>query len=140
MCAKLLHLSPTLCDPMNLAHQAPLSMGFSKQEYGEGCHAFFQGIFPTQGLKLRLLCLLYWQADSLPLMPPGKPEVILTVLTNPLCTNIQFPSVLQNRLSRRFKSKVKQKTMPKGNQGRKPFLPPLHPIAGHGNAFLTSTK
>lgn len=64
----------------------------------------------------------------------------LTVLTNPLCTNIQFPSVLQNRLSRRFKSKVKQKTMPKGNQGRKPFLPPLHPIAGHGNAFLTSTK
>ena len=24
---------PTLCDPMDLAHQTPLSTGFSKQEY-----------------------------------------------------------------------------------------------------------
>ena len=29
-----------------------------------------QGIFPTQGSNLRLL---HWQADSLPLVPPGKP-------------------------------------------------------------------
>ena len=32
------------------------------------CHALFQGIFPTQGSKLPLLCLLHWQADSLPLV------------------------------------------------------------------------
>ena len=32
-----------------------------------------QGIFPTQGLNLHLLCLLHWQACSLPLAPPGKP-------------------------------------------------------------------
>ena len=27
---------PTLCDPRTVAHQAPLSMGFSKQEYWSG--------------------------------------------------------------------------------------------------------
>ena len=38
-----------------VAFQAPLSMGFSSQEYWSGCHALFQGIFPTQGSKLHLL-------------------------------------------------------------------------------------
>ena len=27
---------PTLCDPMDLAHQAPLSVGFPRQEYSSG--------------------------------------------------------------------------------------------------------
>ena len=43
---------------------------------GVGCHALLQGIFLTQGLNpclLSLLCLLQWQAGSLPLVPPGKP-------------------------------------------------------------------
>ena len=35
-----------------VAHQAPLSMGFSRQEYCCGCHALLQGIFPTQGSNL----------------------------------------------------------------------------------------
>ena len=30
-----------------------------------GCHALLQGIFPTQGLNPRLLCLLHWQVYSL---------------------------------------------------------------------------
>ena len=51
------------------AHEAPLSMGFSRQEYCSGCHALLQGIFPTQGLNLHLLHLLYWQAGSLPPAP-----------------------------------------------------------------------
>ena len=34
--------------PWTVACQAPLSMGFSRQEY---CHALLQGIFPTQGLN-----------------------------------------------------------------------------------------
>ena len=29
---------------------------------GVGCHALLQGIFPTQGLNLRLLHLCHWQA------------------------------------------------------------------------------
>ena len=40
---------------------------------GVGCHALLQGICPTQGLIMHLLCLLHWQAGSLPLVPPGKP-------------------------------------------------------------------
>ena len=38
-----------------------------------GCHFLLQGIFLTQGLKSRLLCLLHWQADSLPLSHLGSP-------------------------------------------------------------------
>ena len=34
------------------AIQAPLPMGFSRQEYGVGCHFLLQGTFPTQGLNL----------------------------------------------------------------------------------------
>ena len=40
---------------------------------GVGCHALLQGIFLIQGSSLCLLCLLHWQAGSLPLAPPGKP-------------------------------------------------------------------
>ena len=53
--------------PWTVAHQAPLSMEFSRQEHWRvGCHTLLQGIFLTQGLTL---CLLHWQADSLPLSP-----------------------------------------------------------------------
>ena len=46
---------------------APLSMGFSRQEYRSGWHASLQGIFPTQESNPHLLRLLHWQAGSLPL-------------------------------------------------------------------------
>ena len=57
-----------------VGHQAPLSMGFSRQEYWSGCHALLQGIFPTQGLNSRLLHHLHWRVGSLPLAPLGKPH------------------------------------------------------------------
>ena len=47
---------------------------------GVGCHSLLQGIFLTQGSNLGLLCLLHWQAGSLPLAPPGKPEHYLGML------------------------------------------------------------
>ena len=59
--------------PWTIACQAPLSMGFSRQEYRSGLPCPTPGIFPTQGWNLRLLCLLHWQVSSLPLVPPGKP-------------------------------------------------------------------
>ena len=40
-----------------IAHQSPLSMRFSRQEYGVGCYAVLLEIFPTQGLNPHLLCL-----------------------------------------------------------------------------------
>ena len=39
----------------SVAHQAPLSMEFSRQEYWSGYHSLLQGIFLTQGLNLNLL-------------------------------------------------------------------------------------
>ena len=58
--------------PWTIDHQAPLSMGFSRQEYWSGFHALLQGIFPTQESKLRLFGLLHWQVGSLLLVPSGK--------------------------------------------------------------------
>jgi len=39
---------------------------FPGKNTGAGCHFLLQGIVPTQGSNLRLLCLLHWQVDSLP--------------------------------------------------------------------------
>ena len=40
-----------------------------------GCHFFLQGISLTHRSNPSLLHLLYWQVDSLPLVPPGKPQL-----------------------------------------------------------------
>ena len=45
---------------------------FSVKNTGVGCHFLRQRTFLTQGLNPSLLHLLHWQADSLPLAPPGK--------------------------------------------------------------------
>ena len=37
-----------LAIPWTVARQAPLSMGFSRQETGMGCHALLQSIFHTR--------------------------------------------------------------------------------------------
>ena len=57
-----------------VAHRAPLSMGLSQQGYWSGLPSPFPGALPDPGieLKLRLLCLLHWQEDSLPPEPAGK--------------------------------------------------------------------
>ena len=39
---------------------------------GVGCHALLQGNLPNPGIELAVLCLLHWQAGSLPLTIPGK--------------------------------------------------------------------
>ena len=43
---------------------------------GVGCHALLQGIFPNQGSNLGLLCLIHWQADSLPLAPRDSQTLV----------------------------------------------------------------
>ena len=40
-----------------MAHQAPLSMGFSSKNTSMGCQGLLQGIFPNQGLNAHLLHL-----------------------------------------------------------------------------------
>ena len=59
--------------PWTVAHQAPLSIGFSRQEYWSGLPFPSPGNLATQGLNLGLLCLLHWHVGCLPLAPAGKP-------------------------------------------------------------------
>ena len=40
---------PTLCNPIDSSPQAPLSVGFSRQNTGVGGHSLLQGTFLTQG-------------------------------------------------------------------------------------------
>ena len=56
-----------------VAFQAPLSMGFSRQEYWSGLPCPPPGNLPNPGMEPPSLCLLHQQAGSLPLVPPGKP-------------------------------------------------------------------
>ena len=73
-CVKLLQSCLTLWDLMNQNLPGSSVHGiFPGINTGVGCPALFQGIFPTQGLNLHLLCLLHWQTDSLLPAPPGKP-------------------------------------------------------------------
>ena len=44
-------LCPTLCHPMDCAHQAPLSMEFSQQEYGSGLPFPLPGNLSYPGIK-----------------------------------------------------------------------------------------
>ena len=54
-----------------LAHQAPLFMGFSRQEYCRGLPFPSPRDLPDSGIKHRSPTL---QADSLPSEPQGKPN------------------------------------------------------------------
>ena len=71
----------TVCDPTDgsppdsfvygtIAHQAPLSMGFSRQEYWSGLTFPSPGNHPDPGIEPGSPAL---QADSLPSEPLGKP-------------------------------------------------------------------
>ena len=46
-----------LYNPQTVAHQAPLLIGFSRQEYWSGIPFLPLGIFPTQGWNPHLLCI-----------------------------------------------------------------------------------
>ena len=60
----------TLVTPWTIACQAPLFMGFSRQEYWNGLPFPSPGDLPNPGSKLRSPAL---QADSLPTELQGKP-------------------------------------------------------------------
>ena len=52
--------------------QAPLSMGFSRQEYWSGLPCPPPGELPDAGIEHTSLCLMHWQAGSLPPAPPRR--------------------------------------------------------------------
>ena len=63
--------------PWTIAYQAPLSMGFSRQEYWSGLPFPSPGDLPDPGIKPRSPAL---QADTLPSEPPGKLGLEVPVL------------------------------------------------------------
>ena len=62
MHAKSIQSSLTLCDPMAIACQAPLSMGFSRQEHWSGLPLPSPGDLPDPGIEPMSSML---QVDSL---------------------------------------------------------------------------
>ena len=70
---KSLQSCQILCDPMGHSLLSSSVHGILQARTGAGCRVPLQEIFSTQGSNPSLLCLLHWQAGSLPLVPPGKP-------------------------------------------------------------------
>ena len=66
MWCSLLQSSLILCNPITAACQAPLSMGFSRQEHWSGLPCPPPGDLPNPGSNLGLL---HWQVGSLLLVP-----------------------------------------------------------------------
>ena len=64
----------TLCDLWTVVSQAPLSMGFSRQEYWSGLPLPPSGDLPNPEIEPRSPAL---QADSLPSEPLGKLKIPL---------------------------------------------------------------
>ena len=69
MKVKSLSHVPLFVTPWTVARQAPLSMGFSRQEYWSGLPFLSPGDLPKPGIEPGSPAL---QADTLPSEPPGK--------------------------------------------------------------------
>ena len=73
MCAQLLQLCLTLCDPMDCISPSSSGQGDSpRKNTGVSCHALFQATFLIQRSNL---CLLHRQTGSLPLRPQESPSM-----------------------------------------------------------------
>ena len=64
-------VSNSYVTPWTVARQAPLSMGFSRQEYGSGLPFPSPGDLPNPGIEPGSPAL---QAEALSSEPPGKPR------------------------------------------------------------------
>ena len=73
LCAQALSHVRCFATPRTIACQAPLSMGFSWQEYWSGLPCPPLGVLPNLETEPRSPAL---QADSLPVEPPGKPVAL----------------------------------------------------------------
>ena len=93
--AKLLgRLYMTLCNPMDcsLQDRAPLSLGFSRQEYWSGLPCPPPADLPDSGIEHASLMSPALQEDFFPLTPPKKPAYTVVRLVS------EFWSVALRRL------------------------------------------
>ena len=88
-CANVLWC-PALCDHMGLACQAPMSIGYPRQEYWSGLLFPPLGDLPDPRIEPESPALPALQVNSLPTEPLGKPKD---------CGSVQFShSVMSNSL------------------------------------------
>ena len=87
--------------PWTVAHQAPPSMGFSRQEYWSRLPFPSPGDCPEPGIEPRSPAL---QADALPSETPGK-KAIRQIQIEGHFTK-QLAKILQRRLSPKTKTKT----------------------------------
>ena len=74
MLAKSLQLSLTQCDPMDCSLLGFSVYGILQARILDWVANSSSRDLPKPGIKPASLCLLHWQAGSLPLAPPGKPR------------------------------------------------------------------
>ena len=95
VCAQSFSCVQLFGTPLTEAHQTLQSLGFSRQEYWNGLlNMKFQEIFLIQGLHCHLLCLLPWQANSLPLCYLGSPNEYQLVEWT--AANLLLPHLMSN--------------------------------------------
>ena len=82
---KLLSRVRLFATPRTVAYQAPLSMGFSRQQYQSGLLFPSPGDLPDPGIEPRSPSL---QTGALPSEPPGKS--LLIIMTNILYCDLHF--------------------------------------------------
>ena len=85
--AARLAVPSSLWTPCTAAHQAPLSIGFFRQEYWSGQPFSFPGDLPHPGIEPRSPAL---QADSLPSEPLGKPRRYIIISSWPKRTTLKL--------------------------------------------------
>ena len=77
VCAKSLQSCPTFCDPMDCSpREAPLSIGFSRQEYWSGLPFPSPGDLPDPGIESTACEAPALHAGSLPLSHQGSQRVV----------------------------------------------------------------
>ena len=79
---KLLSRVRLFATPWTVAHQAPQSVGFSRQEYWNRLPFPSPGDLPNPGIEPRSPAL---QADTLTSEPPGKPDQDIIHCKNTVC-------------------------------------------------------
>ena len=100
LCARTLQSCPTLCDLWTVACQAPLSMGFSRQEYWSGLPCPLPGDLPNQGIKPISPASPALQASSLSTDPLGKPWKTVWNFLKKLRTTIWSSNSIPGLISR----------------------------------------
>jgi len=96
-CTKLFQSCLTLCDPMGCSPPGSSATGLSRQEYWSGFAMLSSRGSSQPRDQTQVSCISYivWQAGSLPLAPPRKPEVKMLVAQScPALCNLMDCSLL----------------------------------------------